>query len=330
MSAGDDGARRKQPIAETTEDDQFATAVIEGLSAPQKTLPCRYLYDARGSNLFEQITELPEYYPTRTETAILEANVADIAKGNGENRVLVEFGSGSSRKTEILIAAMPDLRAYVPIDVSQSALEEARERLAQRFPALDIRPILGDFSNPVKLPSDLHFSRKIGFFPGSTIGNLEQPAARALLESFRAILAPEGRLIVGVDLVKSEDTLRLAYDDPAGVTAAFNMNLLTRINRTFDADFDLDAFQHEARFNKRESRVEMHLVSRQDQTVEILGDRFIFSQGETIHTENSHKYTVASFQKLAKAAGWSAKRVWSDAADLFSVHELLAARPSQA
>jgi dimethylhistidine N-methyltransferase len=323
--------RRTAPVpvdAEAEDDEAFAAAVIEGLSAPQKFLPCRYFYDEAGSVLFEKITELAEYYPTRTETAILEANVAEIAGGTGAGLVLVEFGSGSSRKTEILLEAMPDLTAYVPIDVSDSALADARQRLAARFPALEIRPIHGDFSQPLQLPAALRFGRKIGFFPGSTIGNLEEAEARALLESFRRILSPYGRLIVGVDLLKSEATLRLAYDDPAGVTAAFNLNILERINRTFGPVFDLDDFRHEARFNPERGRIEMHLVSTCDQDVEVLGRRFAFREGETIHTENSHKHTVEGFRELARSAGWAPGRVWTDADDLFSVHELLAPPPA--
>jgi len=315
------------PASDAGEDEAFANAIIDGLSARQKTLPCRYLYDERGSELFEQITRLPEYYPTRTETGILEAHVAEIAGDGGEGQALVEFGSGSSRKTEILLEAMPDLLAYLPIDVSDSALDEAQCRLAARFPVLDIRPIHGDFSRNVKLPADLRFSRKIGFFPGSTIGNLNRGEARRLLESFRKILSPHGRLIVGVDLLKSEETLRLAYDDPAGVTGAFNLNMLARINQAFGPAFPLDAFRHEARFNRQKCRIEMHLVSTRDHSVDLLGHRFTFRRGETIHTENSHKYTIDGFRTLARSAGWSPERVWTDADGLFSVHELTSARP---
>jgi len=317
-------ADKAPTTVEPSTDEAFAAAVIDGLSSPQKTLPCRYLYDERGSALFEQITELTEYYPTRTETAILEAYVAEIAGGTGTGQALVEFGSGSSRKTEILLEAMPDLVAYVPIDVSENALDEARRRLAARFPDLDIRPIHGDFSAAINLPANLRFSRKIGFFPGSTIGNLDQLEARALLASFRKILLPPGRLIVGVDLLKSEQTLQLAYDDPGGVTAAFNLNILARINRAFGHAFVLDHFRHEARFNRGRGRIEMHLVSTRDQTVDLLGHRFTFRRGETIHTENSHKYTIDGFRMLARAAGWASQRVWTDPSDLFSVHELAA------
>jgi L-histidine Nalpha-methyltransferase len=318
------GKHLARPVVagDTEEDEAFAAAIVDGLSAPTKSLPCRYLYDERGSLLFEKITALPEYYPTRTETAILKAHVGEIAGGLGKGEVLVEFGSGSSRKTEILLGAMPNLVAYVPIDVSENALEDAQRRLSKRFPNLDIRPVHGDFSQALRLPAHLRFSRKIGFFPGSTIGNLEEGEARALLESFRNSLSPGGRLVAGVDLLKDEKTLKLAYDDPAGVTAAFNLNMLERINREFGPAFELDGFSHEARFNKEKSRIEMHLVSGRDQVVDLLGHQFAFHRGETIHTENSHKYTVDGFRALARLAGWTPNRVWTDANKLFSIHEL--------
>lgn len=323
MQAASDRRQRTNPDGLSEDDETFGAAIIAGLSAPQKTLPCRYLYDERGSELFEEITELPEYYPTRTETAILETHVDEMVEGVDGGHVLVEFGSGSSRKTEIILDAVPGLRAYLPIDVSQSALDEARQRLEGRFPGLDIRPVLGDFSRPLALPADLRFCRRIGFFPGSTIGNLVRSEAVALLDSFRQILSLGSRLIVGVDLVKSEDTLRRAYNDSAGVTAAFNLNLLARINGAFGPVFDIDAFRHEARFNREESRIEMHLVSERDQSADLLGEHFSFRRGETIHTENSHKYTIPRFRALARSAGWTPRRVWTDSDDLFSVHELL-------
>ena len=241
-------------------DEEFATAILEGLPRPQKSLPSRYLYDERGSELFEEITRLPEYYPARTETTILSAHAAEMSNGVTEDSVLVEFGSGSSRKTEILLEALPRLRAYVPIDVSDSALEDADQRLKRRFPELTVRPISGDFSRPIEMFADLAGCTMLGFFPGSTIGNLERPEAKALLEAFSAALAPEGRLIIGVDLVKDEETLLLAYDDPSGVTAAFNLNLLARINREFGEAFDLDGFRHEAIYDREKNRIEMHLV----------------------------------------------------------------------
>ena len=306
-------------------DDDFASAVIGGLSRPQKTLPCRFFYDARGSELFEEITRLPEYYPTRTETGILQTHGGEMVKDLPAGGVLVEFGSGSSLKTEILLGRLPQLAAYVMIDVSQTALDGAKARLARRFPKLDVRPIVGDFSFPVALPEDLRGRAKTGFFPGSTIGNLTPDEAVRLLRVFRAALAPQGRLIIGADLQKDARRLVLAYNDPAGVTAAFNLNLLARINRELGGDFDLDAFRHEAIYNPRHGRIEMHLVSRTGQNVNIRGQRFCFQPGETIHTENSYKYSIEQFRELARAADWLPRRVWTDADTLFSVHELLAA-----
>jgi dimethylhistidine N-methyltransferase len=304
-------------------DDEFAAGVIEGLSRPHKSLPCRFFYDARGSELFEQITGLPEYYPTRTEVAILESQMSNIVADICDGAVLVEFGSGSSRKTEILLSSLPGLRAYVPIDVSASALNDAKQRLLERFPSLDIRLVIGDFSNPVAFPSDLTDAPKTGFFPGSTIGNLNAVAAGRLLSTVREVLSPGGRLIVGVDLKKDARKLVCAYNDAAGVTAAFNLNLLARINRELEGSFDLDGFRHKAIYDPREGRVEMHLVSVRDQMVSVLDQWFKFFAGETIHTENSYKYSVHQFQELARSAGWNPAQVWIDEDNLFSVHELI-------
>jgi dimethylhistidine N-methyltransferase len=302
---------------------EFAASVIEGLSKPRKSLPCRFLYDARGSELFEEITCVPEYYPARTEIAILDAHAVEIASRVDDGAVLVEFGSGSSRKTEILLAGLPRLRAYVPIDVSESALEEAKRRLIERFPALAVRPVAGDFSRLLALPPDLAKARKLGFFPGSTIGNFSPFAARTLLGAMRRLLTPDGWLIVGVDLKKDASQLVRAYNDAAGVTAAFNLNLLTRINRELEGSFDLDCFRHEAIYDPREGRVEMHIVSIRNQAVRIRGLWFRFSAGETIHTENSYKYSIGQFQDISCSAGWLPGRVWTDDQNLFSVHELI-------
>lgn len=306
-------------------DDEFASAVLHGLSRPQKTLPCRFFYDARGSELFEEITRLPEYYPTRTEAAILEVHAAEMAAGVPDGGVLIEFGSGSSRKTETLLRHLMQLRAYVMIDVSDSALQDAKNRLATRFPALDVRPIVADFSYPVALPADLADSHRTGFFPGSTIGNLNPVGAQRLLRAFRGVLSPGSRLLIGVDLKKDLSILLPAYNDAAGVTAAFNLNLLARINREIAPALDLDTFRHEAIYNARDGRIEMHLVSTKNQDVSIAGHTFHFRKGETIHTENSYKYTVPQFQDLARAADWLPHRVWTDEDALFSVHELLCA-----
>jgi dimethylhistidine N-methyltransferase len=313
------------PDAMTGPDRDFAASVIEGLSRPRKSLPCRYFYDARGSELFEEITLLPEYYPTRTEIAILETHAAEMAEGVLERAVLVEFGSGSSRKTEILLKNLRDLAAYVPVDVSKSALYDARRRLLERFPALKVRPVVGDFSRPVAFPEDLVKAHKLGFFPGSTIGNFSPSDASRLLGAMRDMLSPDGRLIVGVDLKKDARALVHAYNDEDGVTAAFNLNLLARINRELDGSFDLDCFRHEAIYDPREGRVEMHLVSLKDQAASVRGRWFRFLAGETIHTENSYKYSIDQFQELARAAGWLPGRVWLDAGNLFSMHELISA-----
>jgi dimethylhistidine N-methyltransferase len=305
------------------EEDDFAAAVLDGLSHPLKSLPCRFFYDARGSELFEEITQLPEYYPTRTEAAILEAHAAEMADGLPAGSVLVEFGSGSSLKTEILLRQLPHLGAYVCVDVSESALAAARARLAARFPTLDVRPIVGDFSRAVVFPPDLAERPKTGFFPGSTIGNLTSVEAVCLLQAFRAGLGANGRLIVGVDLKKDARRLHLAYNDSSGVTAAFNLNLLARINRELAGTFDLAAFRHEAVYNPREGRIEMYLRSTRRQVVGILGRSFHLGAGERIHTENSYKYAIGEFQGLARSAGWEPRRVWTDEGNLFSVHELV-------
>jgi dimethylhistidine N-methyltransferase len=306
------------------EEDDFAAAVLDGLSRPRKTLPCRFFYDARGSELFEEITQLPEYYPTRTETAILEAHAAEMADGVPDGGVLVEFGSGSSLKTEILLRQLPQLGAYVCVDVSESALMAAQARLAARFSTLDVRPVVGDFSRAVAFPADLAERPKTGFFPGSTIGNLTPAEAVRLLEVFGRCLAPGGRLIVGADLKKDARLLHMAYNDARGVTAAFNLNLLARVNRELAGTFDLAAFRHEAVYNPREGRIEMYLMSTRRQVVGVLGRPFRFGAGERIHTENSYKYSIGQFQDLARSAGWQPLRVWTDRDNLFSVHELTA------
>ena len=305
--------------------NEFAEAVLEGLSANTKSLPARFFYDANGSALFEEITKLPEYYPTRTETAILSTHARDMVADIPDDSVLIEFGSGSSRKTEILLATLPRLRAYIPIDVSIDALEVAKRRLVTGFPGLDIRPIHGDFSGPIEIPADLRSYARTGFFPGSTIGNLLPSEAARLLSEMRAALSTDGRLIIGVDLKKDPHTLVLAYNDTAGVTAQFNLNMLARINREIEPAFNLHNFRHEAVYNAGEGRIEMHLVSLKAQSVALLGQRFYFQAGESIHTENSYKYAIDEFQTLCKSAGWQSKRIWTDPEKLFSVHELVVA-----
>lgn len=302
--------------------DVFASAVITGLSAQQKHIPSRFLYDAAGSDLFEAITTLPEYYPTRTETALLRAYAANIVSNLGPRASLIEFGSGSATKTEALLAARPDLGAYVAIDISRAALAGAEARLKKRFPALPIHSIHGDFTESWRLPEALGHGARMGFFPGSTIGNFLRHEAISFLARAGKPLGPGSQFLIGVDLVKSVDILVPAYADAAGVTAQFNLNLLTRINRELDGTFALDGFAHEARWNAELSRIEMHLVSQRDQTARAAGRAFRFANRETIHTENSHKYTVSGFQALARTAGWVPISAITDAANLFSLHLL--------
>ncbi len=306
------------------EHHDFLRAVIDGLGKTQKELPCRFFYDERGSVLFEEITRLDEYYPTRTEAAILRNCAGEIAAASRPGTVLIEFGSGSSTKTEILLEAMPQLGAYVAIDVSESALEEARARIEARFPHLRVETLIGDFSGLISLPAICRDAPALGFFPGSTIGNLTRPEAITLLRHFNDLLGVGSRFVAGVDLKKDTVILLPAYNDAAGVTAAFNLNLLVRINRELSGDFDLNQFRHESVWNESAGRIEMHLVSLCAQNVEIDGHRFHFARGETVHTENSHKYGVGEFQSLARSAGWAPAKVWTDPERLFSVHELAA------
>jgi L-histidine N-alpha-methyltransferase len=300
----------------------FERDLLEGLAKPQKSLPCKYFYDARGSELFEAITRLPEYYPTRVETAILRDCAGEIAARTSEGAVLVEFGSGSSIKTELLLARMRNLAAYVPVDVSSSALEDARKRLSNRFPKLRIECIVGDFAQ-VRIPQDFNRAPRVGFFPGSTIGNLEPEAATGLLRKFARVLGPRRSLVIGVDVIKDPAILRPAYNDAQGVTAAFNLNLLARANRELGTDFDLASFRHEAVWNARRTRIEMRLVSVRDQVVRVGVRAFRFAAGEAIHTESSHKWPDEMFAAIVEAAGWRVERRWSDADGLFRVLELV-------
>lgn len=300
----------------------FAQALVEGLTREQKSIPCRFFYDARGSRLFAEITKQPEYYLARTETAILRSSAKEIAQGTPSGAVLIEFGSGFSLKTEILLDALRDLRAYVPIDISGDALAKARARLKRRFPKIPVNPVIADFAQPVRLAPWLSAGARLGFFPGSTIGNLEPSAAVELLQTMRGTLATDGRLIIGADLEKEEKALLAAYDDKAGATAAFNRNVLVHANRVLGTSFDPQGFEHAATYDEDRRRIDMYLVSTRAQRVRVLGHDFRFKKGERIHTEHSHKYSIASFQDLARKAGWSPLKVWTDTKNLFSVHEL--------
>lgn len=299
--------------------EAFARDVVSGLSQSQKVIPARYFYDRRGSELFEEITGLPEYYPTRTEVGLLEDHGADIARLTGRSRVVVEFGSGSSTKTPLLLGRV-DPTAYVPIDISADFLRESAAALAAQHPGLDVLPLAGDFTRPLALPSAVRGRPMIGFFPGSTIGNLDHGAAVDLLRAFRATLGNDARLVIGIDRRKNPRLLEAAYDDAAGVTAAFNLNLLHRLNRELGGDVPVDAFEHRAVWNDAVGRIEMHLVALRDLNFTVAGHRFAMAAGETIHTENSHKYTIEEARLLARASGWEPTAAWTDDRDLFSLH----------
>lgn len=301
----------------------FAAEVLKGLSAADKNLPCRFFYDAVGSELFEDITRTKDYYPTRTETAILREQAGVLMEG-ATGAILVEFGSGSSTKTELLLDRARDLRAYVPIDVSPTALAGAVRRLGERFPRLSVEPVVADFTGTVELPEDCADASRIGFFPGSTIGNFSPSEAQSLLRTMAVTLGDGARLILGVDLRKDARRLVAAYNDDEGVTAAFNLNLLARINRELGGTFDLQFFRHEAIWNPVAGRVEMYLISERQQTIDILGRPFQFRAEERIHTENSYKYTLQGLGLAAAAGGWASRRTFLDADGLFAVAELTA------
>jgi dimethylhistidine N-methyltransferase len=303
-------------------DEDFRAAVVEGLSRPQKRLSSKYFYDECGSKLFDQITELPEYYPTRTETALLRAHAAEFAELIGPHASLVEFGSGSSTKVRILLDALETPSAYVPIDISRDHLIESAKGLADAYPDLMVVPVAADYTQPLELPDIPSEVVRIGFFPGSTIGNFTYSEAVDFLRTAATELGTDNGLLIGVDLKKDVNILRAAYNDAAGVTAEFNLNIMRHINRELGADFDLDGFTHDARWQNDEGRIEMHLVSKGKQTVTVDGQAFEFADGESIHTEDSHKYTVEGFHALAAEAGWRAFRHWTDADELFSIHYL--------
>jgi dimethylhistidine N-methyltransferase len=307
-----------------TEESSFARDVIAGLTAKPKRLSPKYFYDEIGSQLFEQITELPEYYPTRCELAILREHAAEMALLIDSRTALIEFGTGSTRKARIVLAASPAIEAYVPVDISAEMLVREAAQLQQDLPGLKVVPIVADFTRPFGLPNSIAGLSRTGFFPGSTIGNFEPHQASAFLQHAARILGPGATLIIGVDLIKDVDILNAAYDDAAGVTARFNLNLLTRMNRELGADFHLDAFCHQAFYNIERRRIEMHLASRKRQSVKVCGRTIDFRAGETIHTENSYKYSVESFGALARGAGWSPVAVWTDPKGWFSVQALVA------
>ncbi len=296
------------------------TDVLSGLSANPKVLSSRWLYDERGSQLFEDITQLREYYPTRTETAIFEAYADEMAAQAGANAVLVEYGAGAAVKTRILLDALEAPCAYAPLDISEEFLAGVAVGLRADYPALDIRPVAADFLTPTDLSGLPDCGgRRVGFFPGSTIGNLTNAQIVTFFSQARRTLGPDARFLLGADLKKSPDILIPAYDDAEGVTAAFNLNLLTRINRELGGDFDLSGFRHEARWNEAESRVEMHIVSTRAQSVEIGSRRFLFADEESVRTEISRKFDLAALGDLISEGGWSLQRSWQDGAGYFCV-----------
>ena len=304
------------------EEESFLDAVLEGLSRPAKAIPCRFLYDERGSALFDAICELPEYYPTRTETAILTAHAGDIAVLAGPRAQLIELGSGSSIKVRVLLEAMADPAAYVAVDVSREHLKRAAAALAHDFPMLEVAAVCADYSAPFPLPELPGSGRRIAFFPGSTIGNLEPEEAASFLKLWARRLGPDAAMLIGVDLRKDPQLLHAAYNDRQGVTAAFTRNILSRANTELYADFALDRFVHHARYDEGAGRVEIHLLSLEEQAVHLGARRFAFAEGERIHVEHSYKYDIPGFQQMARRSGFEPAAVFTDPAGLFSVHYL--------
>ncbi len=304
-----------------SEGESFADSLLRGLGKTPKEIACKYFYDEAGSRLFDAICELPEYYQTRTEIALLQRHAGEIAGLMGSNIEILEFGAGSLRKVRILLDAAHTPRAYTPLDISGDYLKTVVRALAADYPAVALRPLVGDFSRPLAIPALPDNPRRVGFFPGSTIGNFKPDAAMALLRAMRASLNGGG-LLAGVDLVKDPVRLHAAYNDRAGVTALFNKNLLMRANRELGANFDSGAFAHYAPYNAAAHRIEMYLVSLRRQSVNLCGQQFEFAAGEPVHTEDSHKYTIESFREMACRAGFNPRAVWTDEERLFSVHWL--------
>src|SRR5882762_8700391 len=307
------------PHDATSVGSRFLDDVLRGLSARRKTLPSKYFYDAEGSRLFEAICELPEYYVTRTETALLVDIAPKLAAFVAGGAALVEFGSGASAKTRVILDASPQIDVYIPIDISEVALSHAAETIRADYRGLEVRPLVGDFTGVLELPSAVRSRPLVGFFPGSTIGNFQPAEAEDFFRRARALLGDGALFIVGADLAKAPEVLLPAYDDADGVTAAFNRNLLVRINRELGASLDLDAFEHRAVWNEAESRIEMHLVSSRDQTARIGSHRIVFFDGEDIHTESSHKYGANAFESHVGRGGWRVKTAWTSEAPSFGV-----------
>ena len=299
-------------------DPAFREDVLAGLSAAIPAVPARWLYDHRGSELFDEITRLPTYYPTRTETALLKEILPEVARRIPRRTAVVEFGAGSATKTPLLLNAIQPA-AYAPVDISGEYLRTSAAEVAASFPGIDVEPVVADFARPFDLPLSIANLPKLGFFPGSTIGNFVPRTGTDLLRSWRDLLGVGSQLLIGMDRVKPVERLIAAYDDPQGVTAAFNLNLLERMNRELDGDVPIDAFRHEARWNDILSRIEMHLVATRDVSFTIDGNSFSFAEGSSIHTENSHKYGLRGGRVLLLAGGWTPVAEWTDAAGDFAV-----------
>ncbi len=296
----------------------FRDDVLTGLAQDQKAIPARWLYDDAGSQLFEDITKIPEYYPTRAETQILSTRSTEFAEHIGPDRAVVEFGSGSSVKTPLLLEAITPA-AYVPLDISGDFLRASAAALSQKFPDVPVYPVEADFMRQVQLPAEVADMPKLGFFPGSTIGNMVARTSVDLLRTMRATLGAEAQLLIGMDLIKDSAVLKAAYDDAGGVTAQFNLNLMRRINRELDGDIPVDALEHRADWNDEYARIEMHLVAQRDVAFSVCGTTFTMKQGETIHTENSHKFDRRTSQTLLLAGGWTPVQRWLDDEQRFSL-----------
>lgn len=295
--------------------------LLEGLAARPKYSSPKFFYDRRGSELFDAICQQPEYYPTRTEEAILHAAAADIAEVVGRDATLVELGSGASRKVRLLLEALHPA-CYLGVDISRDYLLDSTRRLAADYPWLEVHAACADYSRPITWPEGLAGERPVVFFPGSSIGNFTPEEAEGFLHGLGELLPAGGGLLIGVDLIKGRAILDAAYNDAAGMTAAFNLNLLLRLRDEFGAELEVEAFRHLAFYNERDARIEMHLVSRQDQAIRVAGERFAFEEGETLHTESSYKYSIAGFLALAGRAGFTARAHWTDAESLFCIHYL--------
>jgi dimethylhistidine N-methyltransferase len=314
---------RPQRLKPTSARAVFRADALAGLTAQPKTLPCKYFYDRHGARLFDAICELPEYYPTRTELGILRTHAADMARLVGPHALVIEYGSGSSLKTRLLLDQLTAPAGYVPVDIARTHLQMSAEQLRSEYPAVPIVPVWADFTRPFVVPTvTAPVARRVVYFPGSTLGNFAPTEAAELLTQMAEVAGPSGGLLIGLDLRKERSVLEAAYNDAAGVTAAFNLNVLVRLNRELGTDFDLDQFVHRAPYNADAGRIEMHLISRRAQSVRLGTTQIDFAAGETIHTENSYKYELSQFADLARYAGWQVQQVWTDERRYFSVQYL--------